>query len=52
MELPPSSPDLNLIKNLWLVVKIKLYEVGKQYNSKVGQWEAITTTMLEIEPAG
>ena len=31
---PPSSPDQNLIKNLWSVVKMELYEGGKQYNSK------------------
>ena len=34
MEWLPSSPDLNPIKNLWSIVKIKLYEASKQYNSK------------------
>ena len=33
MELQLSSPDLNLIRNLWTVVKIKLYKCGKQYDS-------------------
>ena len=35
MEWPPSNSDLNLIKYLWSIVKMKLYECGKQYNSKV-----------------
>ena len=32
-------------------MKIKIYEGGKQYNTKVNLWEAIKTTMLETEPA-
>ena len=28
---------------------MKLYEGGKQYNNKAGQWEVIKTTMSEIE---
>ena len=49
MELPPSSPDLNLIENLWLIVKMKLYEGSKRYNSKADLWEAIKTTMSETK---
>ena len=31
-EWPQSSPDLNLIENLWSsIVKMKLYKSGKQY---------------------
>ena len=51
MKWLPSSPDLNLIKNLWSMVKMKLYEGGKQYNNKADLWEAIKTTMSEIESA-
>ena len=29
---------------------MKLYEGGKQYNSKADLWEAIKTIMSEIEP--
>ena len=50
MELPSSSP-LNLIKNLWAIVKMKLYESGKQYNSKADLREAIKTNTSETEPA-
>ena len=39
--------DLNPIKNLSLIVKMNLYEGGKEDLSKT-----IKTTMLEIEPAG
>ena len=45
------SPDLYLIKNLQSIVKMKLYEGGKQYNSKTDLWETIKITMSEIEPA-
>ena len=45
------SPDLNLIENLWSIVKIKLYEGYKQYNSKTSMWRAIKITMSEIESA-
>ena len=51
MKWPSSSPDLNPIKNLWPIVKMKLYEGGKEYNSSAYLWEAIKTTMLETEPA-
>ena len=30
---------------------MKLYDSGKQYNSKADIWEAIKTTLLEITPA-
>lgn len=48
---PPATPDLNLIKNLWSFVQMKLYEGVKKYNSKEDIWEAIKTTFAEIEPA-
>ena len=51
MEWLSSSPDMNPIKNLCSIEKMKLYESGKQYNSKTDQWEAIKTIMLEIEPS-
>ena len=41
MVWPPASPDLNPIENLWSTVKRKLYEAGKQYNSKHELKEAI-----------
>ena len=49
MDWTPSSPDLNPIKNLWSVVKMKFYDGSKQYNSKVDLWGVIETIMLEIE---
>ena len=51
MERPPASPSLNPIQNLWSVVKMKLHEGGKQYNSKADLLKAIKTTMSEIELA-
>ena len=38
-----------MIKNLWSFIKTELYTKGKQYNCKVDVWEAIKTTMSEIE---
>ena len=50
MEWPPQSPDLNPIENLWSMVKMKLYEGGKQYTSKSELWEAIESTCAEVSP--
>ena len=50
MESPPAGPDLNPIENLWLIVKMKLYEGGKQYKSKANLWETIKPAKSEIEP--
>ena len=33
MEWPPSSLDLNLIKNLWSIVKMKLYKGCKRQSN-------------------
>ena len=49
IEQSSSNPDLNPIKNLWSLVKMNLCEGGKKYNSKADLWEAIKTTMSEIE---
>ena len=38
---PPYSPDLSPIENLWLFIKQEVYICGKQYNSKVEQWNAV-----------
>ena len=40
--------DLNPIKNLRSILKMKLYEGDKQYN-KADQWKAIKTTLSETE---
>ena len=47
---PPASPDLNPIENLWSVVKRKLYEAGKQYNSRNDPKEAIKECCRTISP--
>ena len=51
MEWPVISSDLNPIENLWTMVKMKLHEGSKPYNSKVGLWETIKTSVSETEPA-
>ena len=48
MEWSPSSPNQIPIKNPWSIVKMRLYDGGKQYNSKANLREAIKTTMLKI----
>lgn len=50
IEWPPSSPDLNAIENLWPVLKMKLYDGGKQYNAKADLLEAIKSNMSDTEP--
>ena len=36
-------------KNLWCLVKMKLYKDVKHYNSKGDLWEPVKTTMSENE---
>ena len=48
MERPPHSQDLNPIENLWSIVKRKVYEGGRQYNSTDDRWNAINTAVAEI----
>ena len=48
IEWPLSSSDLNLVKNLWSLVKMKSYVGVKQYNSLADFWEAIKSTISEI----
>ena len=43
--------DLNAIKNLWWIVKIKLYESSKRYNSKADPWEVTKTSNQKKESA-
>lgn len=49
MEWPLSSPDLNPIENLWGILKQKIYEGGRQFDSKQQLWEAILTSCKEIQ---
>ena len=51
MAWPLSSLDLNPIENLCSIVKMKLYEGGKQYNNKADLCVAIKTAMSEIKLA-
>ncbi|CAI9717404.1 Hypothetical predicted protein [Octopus vulgaris] len=50
MEWSPSSPDLNPIENLWSIAKQKLYERGKQYNSKVELWNDVQSIIAAVSP--
>ena len=47
MEWPPSSSNLYPIKDLWSILKTKLYEDGKQYKSRSDLWEVSKITTLE-----
>ena len=47
---PANSPDLNPMENLWVIVKAKLYESGKEYNIKKDLWDSIKTICSNIEP--
>ena len=50
-EWQQTSPDLNPIKNLWSIIKMKLYDGSKQHNHKEGLWKAIKTGISETEHA-
>ena len=48
MEWPPYSPDLNLIDNMWSIIKHKVYANGKQFSSKNELWNAIQSAANDI----
>ena len=50
MEWPSPSLDLNSMKNLWSIVKTKVYQGGKQYSTKSNVWDAITSVCVSISP--
>ncbi|XP_014780265.1 uncharacterized protein LOC106876286 [Octopus bimaculoides] len=50
MERSPSSPDLNSVENPRSIIKQKLYEGGKQYNSKVELWDTIQSITAAASP--
>lgn len=45
MEWPASSPDVNSIENIGSVLKMKLFEVTKQYDSKENLLKTFKTAM-------
>ena len=52
MDWPPQSPDLNLIENLWSIIKRKVYEKGRQFGNKKELWgrilEVSSQTLTEV----
>lgn len=49
MELPPTSPDINLREDLQFIIKIYLYENENEYSSKAGLWKSIKITAVMIK---
>ena len=48
---PSCSPDLNLIKQLWSILKRNVYEGGRQFSSKDALWDKIVDAANIITPA-
>ena len=48
MEWLPYSPDLNLIENMWSIIKRKVYANGKQFSSKDELWNVIKSAAKDI----
>ena len=46
----PLNSNQNPIENLKSIIKIKLHEDSKEYNSKADIWEWIKIAMSGIEP--
>lgn len=51
MEWAPTIPDVNPFGNLWTSAKTKLYETGKQYESKTGKLKTMKTILTENQTA-
>lgn len=49
MEQLPASLDINPIVNLWIIIKIEVYENGKQHSSKDLPWKAIKTAANDVK---
>ena len=49
MKWPQLNPNLNLIENIWSIVKMKLYVADKQNKINANIREVIKTFMSEIE---
>lgn len=54
LEWPPYSPDLNIIENVWRLLSRKVYQSGRQYESKESliegikiAWDEISLTLIE-----
>ena len=48
MDWPSQSPDLNLIENLWSIIKRKVYEKERQFANKKDLWERIKEICFQI----
>ena len=46
-----SIPDLNTIKNLWSIIKRRVYPGHKQYSNKTELWDAIKNVCVTLKPA-
>lgn len=49
LEWPPQSPDLNIIENVWLKIKIKLKSMVHNINNKNQLYEAITDVWRSLD---
>jgi len=51
MVWPPNSPDLNPIENMWAMIKLKVYEHGRQFLGTSDLWKSIQDAAASIEPS-
>ena len=48
MVWPPFLPDLNIIENLWSIIKRKICVSGRQFPTKTELWDATSSTADNI----
>ena len=48
IDLPPKSPDLNPIENIWSVISSQVYDGLKTYNSKDALLEAVKSAWNQV----
>ena len=49
MVWPPNSPELNLIENLWAIIKQRVYADGRQFNTLDELWNAVLEACRSIK---
>lgn len=49
LDWPPSSPDLNIIENVWKMLEDAVYKENRVFSSKTDLWKAVNCAWNELD---